>query len=191
MPRYLDTRGNSKIAIAVCARCGVKYPWVELSSDPNSPGLMVCPDGCKDEFDPYRLAARESEDITLEWARPDVSLSPGPMNVPVLPITAVLSTNGLTVIADASGGPEIAIAGATTPIAVAQPWGANQQYPIGAQVTTGVEYGPMVSGTNPQKVFLCVVPGQSGPSAPSWNRNNGSLTTDNTVTWMCEGVFLP
>jgi hypothetical protein len=46
----------------------------ELSPDPNSPGLMVC-DQDRDEYDPYRLPARQTEDITLRFTRPDVPLT--------------------------------------------------------------------------------------------------------------------
>ena len=74
MSVFLDTRGRSKLAIAICARCSCKFPWDELVSDPNAPGLMVCRDDL-DQLDPYRLAPRETEDITLEWARPDVSIA--------------------------------------------------------------------------------------------------------------------
>lgn len=93
MPRYLDTRGNTTIAIAICARCSVKYPWTALKPDPNSPGLMCCPDGCRDELDPWRLPPRPADRISLEWARPDVSLSPGPQQVPVLPLQAAIGIN--------------------------------------------------------------------------------------------------
>lgn len=42
-------------------------------SDPNSPGLRVCVDDM-DEFDPYRLPARQTERINLPFVRPDVPL---------------------------------------------------------------------------------------------------------------------
>lgn len=48
---------------------------MQLSSDPNYPGLMVCDEGCKDQFDPYRLPARQTERITLRWPRPDTPLT--------------------------------------------------------------------------------------------------------------------
>lgn len=88
MPRFLDTRGKPTLAIAICARCSVKYPRDDLRPDPNSPGLMCCPDGCIDEFDPYRLAPRGPDKIALEWARPDVTVLPGPQLVPVYPFQA-------------------------------------------------------------------------------------------------------
>lgn len=97
MPRYLDTRGKSTIAIAICARCSVKYPWTALKPDPNSNGLMCCPDGCRDELDPWRLPPRPADRISLEWSRPDVSLSPGSQAVPVLPLQAAIGIPGTTV----------------------------------------------------------------------------------------------
>lgn len=76
MPIYLDTRGHSNLGIGICARCSQKFPLDELHSDPNSPGLMVCR-ADMDEFDPYRLPARDTEDISLPFVRPDV-----PLNMP-------------------------------------------------------------------------------------------------------------
>ena len=63
MPRFLDTRGYSDIAIAICDRCRMKRPHAELQSDPNFPGLQVCAQNCKDQFDPYRLVARHLTDV--------------------------------------------------------------------------------------------------------------------------------
>jgi hypothetical protein len=75
MPRFLDTSGNTVIAIAICDRCRMKRAYVDLVSDPNSPGLRVCKEGgCLDEFDPYRLPARTTEDISLRHPRPDEPL---------------------------------------------------------------------------------------------------------------------
>jgi len=78
MPRFLDTRGLSTIAIAVCDRCKMKRPLAVLQSDPNFPGLRVCDEGCKDQFDPYRLPARQTERINLRFPRPDVSVAVDP-----------------------------------------------------------------------------------------------------------------
>jgi len=75
MPRFLDTRGYSDIAIAICDRSKMKYPHSVLRSDPNYPGLMVCDTGCADQFDPYRLPARKTERITIRFPRPDESLT--------------------------------------------------------------------------------------------------------------------
>ena len=75
MPKFLDTRGLSNLAIAVCDRCKMKKPLVNLRPDPNFPGLRVCGDGCADQFDPYRLPARQTERINLRFPRPDVSVA--------------------------------------------------------------------------------------------------------------------
>lgn len=75
MPIFLDTTGLTSLAIAVCDRCKMKKPYVDLRPDGNSPGLRVCGDGCWDTRDPYRLAARKTERINLRFARPDVSVA--------------------------------------------------------------------------------------------------------------------
>jgi hypothetical protein len=104
MSEYLSTIGNSSIAIAICGRCSLKFAIVDLQPDPNSPGLMVCGTpsrmtgkgtwtggtGCMDMYDPYRLPPHETEDITLEYPRPDtrlpippyISVAPGDPNWP-------------------------------------------------------------------------------------------------------------
>lgn len=88
MPVFLDTRGLSSVAIAICNRCQMKVPFVSLVSDSNVPGLRVCADrGCKDELDPYRLPARKTERINLRFPRPDVSVAVDPDS---------LLTNGTT-----------------------------------------------------------------------------------------------
>jgi hypothetical protein len=75
MPLYLETRGNSVVSIAVCDRCKMKRAKTDMRSDPNFPGLQVCGQGCQDEMDPYRLAARKTEKISIRFARPDVSIA--------------------------------------------------------------------------------------------------------------------
>ena len=82
MPIFLDTRGYSDIAIAICDRCRMKRPHAELSKDPNFPGLMVCEQGCKDDFDPYRLPARKTEKITIRFPRVDADIAVDPNYVP-------------------------------------------------------------------------------------------------------------
>lgn len=86
MPVFLDTRGLSSVAIAVCDRCKMKVPFVTLVADPNFPGLRVCENrGCKDEFDPYRLPARKTERINLRFPRPDVSVAVDPDGIVTAP----------------------------------------------------------------------------------------------------------
>lgn len=75
MPLYLDTRGLSQVAVAICGRCHTKVSITKLVADPNSPGLRVCNDTCVDLFDPWRLPARRTEDITLQYPRPDEPLT--------------------------------------------------------------------------------------------------------------------
>lgn len=74
MPRFLDPTGHTNYGIAICDRCKFKYCSDELKPDPNYPGLRVC-DGCRDQFDPWRLAPRQTEKITLPFVRPDVPVS--------------------------------------------------------------------------------------------------------------------
>lgn len=75
MSRYLGTRGKASLAIAVCDRCKIKVPYSDLREDGNIPGLMVCQsNGCHDVYDPWRLPARQAEDISLAHPRPDEPL---------------------------------------------------------------------------------------------------------------------
>lgn len=78
MSLYLNTEGNSQIAVAICDRCKFKKPITSLVADPNYPGLRVCEgvdNGCMDLFDPYRLPARQTENISLRYPRPDLPLT--------------------------------------------------------------------------------------------------------------------
>lgn len=74
MPRFLNTKGQPTLGIGLCARCSRKFPLAKLSPDPNSPGLMVCAKD-KDEFDPYRKAPRQPDQIILPFVRPDTGLA--------------------------------------------------------------------------------------------------------------------
>jgi hypothetical protein len=80
MPKFLDTTGNSTLGIAICARCSRKFPLGELMSNPNYPNLMVCKEDV-DQYDPYRLAPRPSDQIVLPFNRPDVPLNTYPSGV--------------------------------------------------------------------------------------------------------------
>lgn len=73
MSVFLDTRGRSTLGIGICGRCSRKFSLDELHPDPNYPGLRVCKDDL-DDYDPYRLPARQTEDISLRFPRPDVPL---------------------------------------------------------------------------------------------------------------------
>jgi hypothetical protein len=93
MPRFLDTRGNAAIAIFICDRCRMKRPIIEAMPDPNFPGLKVCQNNCADEKDPYRLPARKTERITLQYPRPDVSVAVNPNDLTTQPFGGyVIST---------------------------------------------------------------------------------------------------
>lgn len=46
--------------------------------DPNFPGMRVCKEDL-DNFDPWRLPARQTENIALRFPRPDVSVATGPI----------------------------------------------------------------------------------------------------------------
>lgn len=75
MSLYLNTRGKTSVAIAICDRCRMKRSLTKLVADSNSPGLRVCADTCRDVYDPYRLAPRRTENITLQYPRPDANLT--------------------------------------------------------------------------------------------------------------------
>lgn len=77
MPIFLDTRGKTNVGIGICDRCRRKFPINDLQPDRNTPGLLVC-EADNDVFDPWRLPARQSEDITLPHYRPDVPLGVTP-----------------------------------------------------------------------------------------------------------------
>jgi hypothetical protein len=81
MPRILDTHGNAVLSIAICDRCKMKRAYVNMGPDPNFPGLRVCDQGCRDQFDPYRLPARQPEKISLRFPRPDVSVAVDPNGI--------------------------------------------------------------------------------------------------------------
>ncbi len=77
MPRFLNTRGNTTLAIGICGRCSIKMPLDKLLPDPNSPGLLVC-EKDRDEYDPYRLPARQPDNIVLPFTRPDTPVGTDP-----------------------------------------------------------------------------------------------------------------
>lgn len=67
----IKTAGSS--AIAICGRCAKKVYYSSLTQDPNTK-VYYCPD-CVDLYDPWRLPARRTEDISLHHPRPDEELS--------------------------------------------------------------------------------------------------------------------
>lgn len=97
MPMFLNTEGNASIAIFICDRCRLKRPIIEAMPDPNFPGLKVCQQNCADQKDPYRLPARKTEKITLQFPRPDVSVAVEPYDIVTYPYGGeVLSTQQST-----------------------------------------------------------------------------------------------
>jgi hypothetical protein len=80
MPLYLNTRGNPTLGIGICGRCSRKFPLHMLHSDYKSPGLRVC-DADRDHLDPYRLPARQTENITLPFMRTDTPIPTNPSGV--------------------------------------------------------------------------------------------------------------
>jgi len=77
MPLYLDTRGKTTLGIGICGRCSRKFSLDDLHPDPNYPGLRVCQDD-RDQYDPYRLPARQPEVISLRFPRPDTPIATNP-----------------------------------------------------------------------------------------------------------------
>ena len=101
---FLDTEGYSDIAIAICDRCRMKRPHATLGPDINFPGLMVCEEDCRDEKDPYRLPARQTERINLRFPRPDVSVAAIQNNLVLNDQQSIiLSTEGNTNIIENDG----------------------------------------------------------------------------------------
>ena len=101
---FLDTEGYSDIAIAICDRCRMKRPHATLVPDINFPGLMVCEENCRDEKDPYRLPARQTERINLRFPRPDVSVAAIQNNLVLNDQqTIILSTEGNTNLIENDG----------------------------------------------------------------------------------------
>ena len=81
MSVYLDTRGRTTLAIGICGRCSREFSLDDLYSDPNYPGLKVCKVDM-DQYDPYRLPARQPEKIALLFARPDTPIGTDPLGLP-------------------------------------------------------------------------------------------------------------
>lgn len=196
MPIFLDTRGKSPISVAICARCGIKYPRTELTYDPNFPGLLVCSYDI-DTLDPYRLAARETESLIFDGPRPDVDLSLPALNAPVYQWANQI----------------FGIAQWNAP----RPWQANAPYRPGDTISPQSVDDPAVQ--LPQYWFLCLVGGTSGATPPVWPTQAGVmvgtiefltsdpptlfLTSDSTqfislvgdgdgdgaVSWICLGIM--
>ena len=88
MPRFLDTLGNSTLSVFICDRCKMKRAYSDMRADGNIPAIKICSESCSDEFDPYRLPARQPEKITIRFPRPDVDVAQVHNNIIVSPNTA-------------------------------------------------------------------------------------------------------
>lgn len=75
MSLYHPVNRGGVVAIAICDRCRKKFNYTDLRADGDAPGLRVCKDCC-DEKDPYKLPARQTENITLRYPRSDQGLYP-------------------------------------------------------------------------------------------------------------------
>lgn len=80
-------------------RCWRKFPLLELSRDPNSPGLIVCEQD-KDELDPYRLPPKNPDNITLPFYSPDSPITDDDRRIAV-----VANAFGLNIREVAGGSP--------------------------------------------------------------------------------------
>lgn len=165
MPTFLDTSGLSTFGIGICDRCKRKVSLTELRADGNSPGLRVCDDGCWDPIDPWRLAPRPPDRITLDHPRPDTQLFP---------------FEPIPVYANQIGN--------VTQMLPTVTWSAITVYPIGASVTPQNVNDPAV--ILPQMQFIALNAGTSGTSVPAWPLNAGVPVVDGSVTWLCVGVAL-
>lgn len=80
MSTFLDPTGQPTYGLGLCARCSRKFFLSELRPDPNYPALMVC-DADSDDYDPYRLAPRKEDQVTLPFTRPDTNIATDPSGV--------------------------------------------------------------------------------------------------------------
>ena len=69
---YLPVSRAGTVAIAVCPRCRLKIQYDDLIQDPNDKN-WYCSE-CIDLYDPYRLPARQAEDISLRHPRTEDDL---------------------------------------------------------------------------------------------------------------------
>lgn len=185
MPVFLDTRGHSTLAIGICGRCSIKYPLDELHPDPNYPGLFVC-DYDRDDFDPWRLTPRPTENITLQNPRPDVSvaITPG-SSVSLGPLGSlqamIASGQGLNPLGpDESSG--LSLGPVVSSLGQPGTWAASSSYSAGNTV--------LVTLVSQPTLFICLVPGTSGASEPAWPAGQSATVTDNAVIWFNAGSYL-
>jgi hypothetical protein len=59
----------------------MKRAYSDMRADGNIPAIKVCSESCSDQFDPYRLPARQSEKITIRFPRPDTDVAENHDNI--------------------------------------------------------------------------------------------------------------
>jgi hypothetical protein len=64
----------------------MKRPYSDMRPDGNIPALKVCSESCSDQFDPYRLPARQTEKISLRFPRPDTDVAENHNNIIIYPV---------------------------------------------------------------------------------------------------------
>lgn len=75
MSLYLPVKAVAGVmGIAICFRCQKKIYAGDLTQDPNNKNWYC--KTCVDLLDPWRLPARQTEDIKLTRPRPDEALDP-------------------------------------------------------------------------------------------------------------------
>lgn len=128
---------------------------------------MVCLQDL-DQFDPYRLPAKNQDQITLPFCRPDVDISsPGPSpNLIATPLDSTITQVGYR----------------TT-------WQPNTPYLRSAAVTPQDIDREDVN--LPQQWMVCLVGGTSGATPPVWPTSPGQTVMDNGIKWLFYyGVYL-
>lgn len=75
MSLFKPIKLQGRVSIAICPRCSTKVYYDDLRKDPNTQS-WYCPE-CVDAFDPYRLPARGTEDISLRHQRNQLELELG------------------------------------------------------------------------------------------------------------------
>lgn len=160
MPRFINTIGRQHIAIAICGRCGLKHAYDDLVPDPNYPGVRVCKDD-KDVLDPYRLPARVTENIAVEYPRPDTPIhDQGP--------TLLFGNNQLNPIVNGVSAVNNEPITELNPLRV---WAPNTFYRKGDVI---VPNDPNSDTTVlPQPQFVVLEDGWSGAEPPDWPETTG------------------
>lgn len=103
MAGWDDPTGWPWYAVGICDRCNRRFPLHMLIEDGNLPGLRVCRDDW-DELDPYRLPARQPDNLVLPFVRPDVPIAVTEPSVPIsLPTGFILTEDGLSYVIAQNG----------------------------------------------------------------------------------------